>query len=227
MKKYRGFLISLVVVVIFACSINWKYVTYLLDLEKQAAFEIATDNSVAAAQLNYELDHMTVWNFINVKALKFLPKPDDAVPAPSAVPAEDFDIDKVRDKLKTDPDTVVFWSGVTTDEAGNVYGGQKKAAEIAKSKGGVTLEIVMEKNGINPPPYKKGDPESEKAWAEISKAYASQASGTVWGVIGRDLRAGNIWELVEYRELYNNPDVTKIILIEPMTMEEKVLLDRE
>lgn len=44
-----------------------------------------------------------------------------------------LDIDAIRPKLKTEPDTAFFWSGRTDG-----IGGAENAANIAKSRGGVT-----------------------------------------------------------------------------------------
>ena len=44
-----------------------------------------------------------------------------------------IDIDAIRPKLKTQPDTAFFWSGRTDG-----IGGAENAANIAKSRGGVT-----------------------------------------------------------------------------------------
>ena len=78
-----------------------------------------------------------------------------------------------------------FWSGLGKN-------GAEIAKEVAKSNGGVTLEMLMEQNkqklieaGF---PYDEDfdrfiwngtDPENVKAWKDLSKAYASQASGNV------------------------------------------------
>lgn len=50
-----------------------------------------------------------------------------------------IDIDAIRPKLKTEPDTAFFWSGRTDG-----IGGAENAANIAKSRGGVTLESTIE-----------------------------------------------------------------------------------
>ena len=54
---------------------------------------------------------------------------------------------------------------------------------------------------------------SIKAWEDISSEYATCASGTVTGVIGKDLRPGNIWENRELPALKNNPNIKKIVII--------------
>ena len=54
-----------------------------------------------------------------------------------------LDIDAIRPKLKTEPDTAFFWSGRTDG-----IGGAENVANIAKSRGGVTLESTIEKQKL-------------------------------------------------------------------------------
>ena len=63
---------------------------------------------------------------------------------------------------------------------------------------------------------------SIKAWEDISSEYATCASGTVTGVIGKDLRPGNIWENRELPALKNNPN----IIIDPKTKISTVIFQR-
>ena len=232
MKKFRGYVIIGVIVVVIVCLINWEYIYKLVNLESRSITEIFAGKTTASKELNKELEEMTVWKFINPKLVAILPGDDmpelpEPIIRPTATPpADEFDIDDIYDLLKTDPNTAFFWSGTTTDKGGTEWGGADRAREIAEDMGGVTLEMVMEKNGIDPPTWDPNDPVSEKNWKDISRAYAEQASGEVWGVIGQDLRANNIWENLEYVTLLANPEVTKITLIDPWTLEEKVLLER-
>lgn len=50
--------------------------------------------------------------------------------------------------LKTEPDSVFFWSGRYINEAGESIGVIDDAARIAKSNGGNTLETLIELKGI-------------------------------------------------------------------------------
>lgn len=50
-----------------------------------------------------------------------------------------FDINKIRPQLKTEPDTAFFWSGRTDG-----VDGANAAADIAKDRGGVTLESTID-----------------------------------------------------------------------------------
>ncbi len=59
-----------------------------------------------------------------------------------------------------------------------------------------------------------------------SSEYATCASGTVTGVIGKDLRSGNIWENRELPALKNNSNITKIVIIDPKTKISTVIFQR-
>ena len=96
-------------------------------------------------------------------------------------------------KVKTEPNTAFFWSGRTDG-----IGGQHIAADIAKSNGGTTLEMLIEARKIIMPTWDQNNQASIKAWEDISSEYATCASGTVTGVIGKDQRPGNIWKKGNY-----------------------------
>ena len=124
-------------------------------------------------------------------------------------------------KVKTEPNTAFFWSGRTDG-----IGGQHIAADIAKSNGGTTLEMLIEARKIIMPTWDQNNQASIKAWEDISSEYATCASGTVTGVIGKDLRPGNIWENRELPALKNNPNITKIVIIDPKTKISTVIFQR-
>lgn len=50
-----------------------------------------------------------------------------------------FDLESVKELFKTEPNTAFFWSGLGKN-------GAEIAKEVAKSNGGVTLEMLMEQN---------------------------------------------------------------------------------
>lgn len=56
--------------------------------------------------------------------------------------------------------------------------------------------------------------------------YAEQVYGEVRAVVGKNLRKGNVWENVELPRLKLNPNVTKIITIDPVTKVEIVVFER-
>jgi len=65
-----------------------------------------------------------------------------------------------------------------------------------------------------------------KAWQDISAQYANGVSGTVRAIIGQSLRPGNVWGTAELPALMKNPNVDKIITIDPVAMGEKVIFVR-
>ena len=69
-----------------------------------------------------------------------------------------IDIDAIRPKLKTEPDTAFFWSGRTDG-----IGGAENAANIAKSRGGVTLESTIETQNIVMPEWDFNNPSTMEA----------------------------------------------------------------
>lgn len=135
-------------------------------------------------------------------------------------------VDAVRPLLKTEPNSAFFWSGRYVNEAGDVVGVMDDAARIAKSKGGNTLETLIDAKGIQMPEWDIDNPASIKAWEDVSAAYANQVSGDVRGVIGSQLREGNIWENVELPRLKANSNVTKINTIDPVKMIETTIFER-
>ena len=132
-----------------------------------------------------------------------------------------FNIDEIKPKLRTQPDTAFFWSGNTDG-----IGGPENAAIIAADRGGVTLELTIENQGINMPEWDMNNPASMEAWDLASAAYAEQVSGEVRAIIGTNLREGNTWENIELPRLMNNANVTRITIIDPKTGVEYVIFRR-
>jgi len=126
-------------------------------------------------------------------------------------------VDEVKDLLKTNANTAFFWSGRT-----NGIGGEVRALEIAKSKGGTTLEGLLDDKGIKMPAWT----DNPEIWADVSAEYANQVSGEVRAVVGKELRPDNIWENVELPRLKTNTNVIKITIIDPDTLEETVIFTR-
>ena len=133
----------------------------------------------------------------------------------------DFDVELIRGRLKTDPDTAFFWSGRTDG-----IGGMDVAKKIAKNNGGVTLESTIDDTNIVMPEWDFNTPSSVTAWEEASNVYAEQVSGEIRAVVGSELRPGNIWENIELPRLKANPNVTKITTIDPKTGVEKIIFER-
>ena len=113
--------------------------------------------------------------------------------------------------FETEKDTAFFWSGKT----GGV-GGEDVAGEYASQGGGTTLEQLMARRGIELPKWDPSNPAVVNAWTEGSEAYASGASGEVRAVIGENVRPDAVWH-AELKALEQNPAVTKITTIDPVT----------
>ncbi|HET7742104.1 MAG TPA: hypothetical protein VFL67_15770 [Mycobacterium sp.] len=128
--------------------------------------------------------------------------------------------DQLLHLTRTDPDSAHYWSGRDANGMGVGPDGSGIAERIAEGANGTTLEMTLERNGVNPlPAWNRHDPESVRFWEDASAAYAENASGDVTAIVGSDLRPGNIWQTVEIPRLMDNPDVTRITQIDPDTGE--------
>jgi hypothetical protein len=102
----------------------------------------------------------------------------------------------------------------------------KRAISIAETKGGKTLEKILDERGTRLPSWNPNDPMTVQLWESASREYAAGASGTVHVVIGQELRAGSIWETVELPTLIANPNVKNIVGIDPVSGVERVIFSR-
>lgn len=121
----------------------------------------------------------------------------------------------------------VFWSGrtdIATEAGTGTYGSSGIAAGLARQHEATTLEMYLADNGIAMPKW--GEPGAEEAWGEISRRYADAASGEVHVVLGSSMRPGNIWETRELGALQSNPDVTRIVAIDPSTGATRTIFER-
>lgn len=153
------------------------------------------------------------------------PKPATVQLDPSKVPRP------FAGKLVTEPDTAYFWSGRILDSDGNKVDTMNYARSMAtgNGKGGTTLEATLDKNGVQMPQYGKGNtPEeiaaSKVAWEEASAEYAKNVKGNVRALLG-DVRPDAIWTTKELPNLITNPNVGKVIRVDPATGKESVLFD--
>ena len=188
-----------------------KYLDFLENGSREGltSAELAGVEKADALLVSRKVEYEDVWDLRNV---------GDALESGTS---SLIDIDAIRPKLKTQPDTAFFWSGRTDG-----IGGAENAANIAKSRGGVTLESTIEIQNIVMPEWDFNNPSTMEAWDLASGAYAEQVSGEIRAVIGSELRPGNIWENVELPRLKNNPNVTKITTIDPKTGVENVVFER-
>ncbi len=119
----------------------------------------------------------------------------------------------------TQSDQAYFWTGLGR-------GGDQVAAQLANARGGTTLEKIVKARGIVLPTWDAANPASVHAWQAASRAYAEGASGTVRAVIGDSIRPGSIWEKVELPALMANPNVARIIRVNPATGAETVIFSK-
>ncbi|WP_431238338.1 hypothetical protein ACQ86B_28025 [Mycolicibacterium aichiense] len=127
------------------------------------------------------------------------------------------------------PDSAFFWSGRNAEGMGvgpKSAGGGGFADAYANDYHGTTLEGLLERNGVVPPKWSWDDPAADRWWSDVSDMYAESVHGEVRAVIGSNLRPGNIWETVELPRLMDNPNVTRIVVIDPDTGHETVIFTR-
>jgi hypothetical protein len=146
------------------------------------------------------------------KAAEGLGKVDEVVDLGGAAGRRDPSIPKTP--LGAKPNESFFWSGSTDG-----IGGVERAAELARAGGGKTLEDLLRERGIPEPTTMDG-------WIELSRQFAQEASGEVRAVVGESTRPNSVWESVELPALMNNPNVTKITIIDPKTGAETVIYQR-
>lgn len=127
----------------------------------------------------------------------------------------------------TDPNQAYYWSGRNSDGIGVGPDDSGIAELIAHGSGGVTLEMALEANGVDPlPVWNRHDPVSVQFWEDASAAYAENAHGEVTAIIGTNLRPGNIWQTVEIPRLMENPEITRILQIDPDTGQSITIFER-
>lgn len=131
-------------------------------------------------------------------------------------------VDEIKHLLKTENSSAFFWSGRTSKGIGV----QQDAVRIAGSKGGTTLEMLLEKRNIKLPDWDASNPAVVKVWEDVSAEYAKQVSGEVRAVLGKQLREGNVWQTKELPALMENANVKKIITIDAETLVETVIFTR-
>lgn len=127
-------------------------------------------------------------------------------------------VKQITPRLKTAVNEAFFWSG-----RADGIGGEMIALEIATSKKGITLEALIEKNNIAMPDWDITNPKSIKIWQKTSESYAKQSSGEIRAIIGKNVRGNSVWNEYELPALKSNPNVSKIIVIDPKTRIEKII----
>jgi RHS repeat-associated protein len=126
-----------------------------------------------------------------------------------------------RSRFVMEPDTTITFSGSTN----GVRAGMR-ALEMANGTESWTLEKLLAARGITAPRYDPSNPESVSFWNWASYYYALEAQGTVRAVVGTQIRDDAIWTTIELPTLLNNPNVTRIVTIDPATGAETTILQR-
>ena len=127
----------------------------------------------------------------------------------------------------TEPNTAYYWSGRNTDGIGVGPDGSGVAELIAHGSGGRTLEMTLAEKGVDPlPAWNRHDPVSVQFWEDASTAYAENARGEVTAIVGSNLRPGNIWQNIEIPRLIENPNITRIVQIDPDTGQSITIYER-
>ncbi|WP_231997202.1 hypothetical protein [Mycobacterium sp. 1245111.1] len=135
--------------------------------------------------------------------------------------------EQLRGITATEPNTAFYWSGRNADGIGVGPDGSGIAELIAHGSGGTTLEMTLAEKGINPlPVWNRHDPVSVQFWEDASAAYAENAHGEVTAIVGSNLRPGNVWQTVEIPRLMENPDITRIVQIDPDTGHSTTIFER-
>jgi hypothetical protein len=148
--------------------------------------------------------------------------PDGYYP-PGSLPT----LEELRHLTATDPNSAFYWSGRDGQGIGVGPDDSGIAERIAAGSNGTTLEMTLSENGMHElPVWNRHDPESVRFWEDASTAYADNARGEVTAIVGSDLRPGNIWQNVEIPRLMENPNVFRIVQIDPDTGELTIIFER-
>lgn len=116
----------------------------------------------------------------------------------------------------TQADNAMFWSKLGKN-------GDVVAGDVATAQGRTTLEQYAKAKGINLPEWNANDPYIKAIWQDASRQFAQGASGEVRVVLGGTPAADSTWLTVELPALKSNPNVTKIIKLDPRTKAETVI----
>jgi hypothetical protein len=126
---------------------------------------------------------------------------------------KDWPTEEQMNKLLVPPkDGAWFWSG----RVGNINGEDVmlKADEMAKAKGGTTLELLVAKLKFVMPPH--GGKTS--IWPVAAKAFSRNAQGVVHVLIGEHYRReASTWERIEFKEIKAGKKVTKVVKLQPLS----------
>ncbi len=100
--------------------------------------------------------------------------------------------------------TSSFWSGLGKN-------GDIIARNAAQAAGKNTLEMTIEKAGVNMPQWNPEIPSTIEAWRNASASFAWNSSGNVTAYLGETVSKTSIWRTIEYPLLKINPSVKNIM----------------
>jgi hypothetical protein len=126
---------------------------------------------------------------------------------------KDWPTEDEMNKLLTAPkDGAWFWTGRAGSATGE--GVMLKAGEMAKAKGGTTLEMAVAKAK-----FKMSPPGGKTSiWPIASKAFSRNAQGVVHVLIGESNRGeASTWERIEFKEIKAGKKATKVVKLQPMS----------
>ncbi|CAA7259003.1 unnamed protein product [Cyclocybe aegerita] len=114
---------------------------------------------------------------------------------------------KINKAVKPKPNGAVFWSGTKTDKKGKQTSVRADAEKFAKKHGKETLNMQLNKHGVNIPDK---NPHSPRLWNVASKLMAHRAKGDTHAFLGSKVRPGSVWNKIEKPTLMKNKKVTKV-----------------
>ncbi|MFG2313146.1 GDSL-type esterase/lipase family protein [Streptomyces sp. NPDC048566] len=120
--------------------------------------------------------------------------------APRAEAADIPTREEVSRALESTPSTNYFWTGRTGKCASEEDSVKGLAEQIARERGGKTLEMRLREAGVSMPSFDAPDP-AKDIWRFASREYAKKTSYQAWVIKGTCVRDGNTWEDKEFPNL--------------------------
>ncbi|KAJ3513421.1 hypothetical protein NLJ89_g2958 [Agrocybe chaxingu] len=114
---------------------------------------------------------------------------------------------KINKAVKPKPNGAVFWSGTKADKNGKQTSVRADAEKFAKKHGKETLNMQLNKHGVNIPDK---NPHSPRLWNIASKLMAHRAKGETHAFLGSKVRPGSVWNKIEKPTLMKNKKVHKV-----------------
>ncbi|WP_328965348.1 GDSL-type esterase/lipase family protein [Streptomyces virginiae] len=126
--------------------------------------------------------------------------------APQAAAADIPTQEEVSRALDSAPSTNYFWTGRTGKCAGEEDSVKGTAEQLARERGGKTLEMRLREAGVKMPSFDAPDP-AKDIWRFASREYARKTSYQAWVIKGTCVRDDNTWEDKEFPNLKSGGQV--------------------